>query len=137
MALIRVLSKKADSVEAAKEALSDLDLDAESAKMLEELDLESITKRINDGIAQEPKELIEDPTINIDKDNINNELTLGMLLKEYSDGPSAAAVKNILNFIVDDNIGQAKRLYDKMVTMDLLPPGVNIEQLSAKGKAEN
>jgi hypothetical protein len=128
LALISVLTKKHEDLETAMEALKSADLEQEEATLLEAFDLKAVTERLNDGMARDPQEPVEDPTINPDGDN-----------PQQPEGLSAAAeeaLANIKEYIKQGEIGVAIQLYGTMKSMNEFPDDITFESLSADSNSE-
>jgi len=127
LALVGTLRGKFETIDKAMDSLSTADLTKEQAVIMEDFKLEDVMSKMNDGMANEPTGIVEDPTVNKDIDN-----------NQIPDGLSPAAlsvIENIRDFVKSDKLANAKQLYGKMVMLKVLDEKlVSFESLSASSK---
>jgi len=127
LALVGVLNGKFESVEIANDSLKDANIEEQKPVIMADFKIEDVMSKMNDGMPNtpDPSETVDDPTDNNDIDN-----------KQLADGLSQSAIsaiENIRDFINDDKILNAKRLYGKMVGLKVIDPKiVPFDSLSAK-----
>ena len=130
LALIGVLNKKYDTLDNAKEELKDKVLEKMETAITDGFDLTAVTTKLNDGMAQEPTgEVVKDPTVNPDGDNI--QLSVGLT------APALGAIENIKDFIKEGNISKAKHIYATMKSLKLFPDELTFESLSVENPLSN
>jgi len=128
LALAGTVSGQFESLEKAMDSLKESDIKEQQTLILKDFNLENIMNKINDGMANEPTEGVEDPTVNKDIDN--NQLPDGL------SRTAIEAIENMRDFIKKGDHVQAKRLYGSMVTLKVIDEKlVPFENLSAKNNA--
>jgi hypothetical protein len=124
LALIGVLNKKYDTLDAAKVEIKDKDLGKLGEAIKDGFDLESVTAKLNDGMAREPEGIVKDPTVNPDGDNPR--------LPEELTGPALMAIDNIKELVSDGKISDAKHIYATMKKLKLFHDELTFESLSVE-----
>lgn len=123
LAQISVLAGKYDSLDKAKEAIASGDIQKVEAS-LADFDMVAAAAKLNDGMTRDPKGTVEDPTINVDKDN--------QQLPEGLSGPAKTAVENIRELVASKQIRDARHIYATMKSLKLFPDEMTFESLSAE-----
>lgn len=123
LALIGVLNGKYDNLDKAKDDIKDKDLSKLEEVVKDGFDLESVTTKLNDGMARTPQGSVDDPTLNTDGNNPR--------ITDLS-GPALAAVENIKDYVKEGKISDAKHIYATMRTLKLFPDELTFESLSVE-----
>jgi hypothetical protein len=121
-ALIGVLSKKYDNIDDAYDAIG-----SEDIKKLEttfaDFDIMKIVDKLNDGMARTPQGIVNDPSINIDNDNLQNGRLSEIAL---------TALGNIKDAITAGDMSIANHSFKLMKEAELFPTSLKFEDIVAE-----
>lgn len=128
--LVSVVSKQKDNLELATGEFKDSeDLDKAFDLCLENAKLEELLKKMHDGTANDPEGSVKDPTINNDKDNTQSEPGLSK--------QERAILSQIKTFIKNDNMSDARELYDRMKQYETLRESITWEGLLSESNGSS
>jgi len=121
LSVLSVVSGKFDSLELATADLKDKDLEVEKAVIMDSLDLEKISAKINDGMEKEPKGKVKSP--------VGEKIEDSDLIKSIG-APGQAAIVTIKNWVADGKISDAQRMYARMIMLDQFPKELKFDDIA-------
>jgi hypothetical protein len=123
LAIVGTLVGKYKSIDIARESLKNEDMVTAETSIMDKFDMVKISEKLNDGMARVPTEgQINSPVDSTSKDIINI---------QNLEGPAVAVVDSIRDMVSEKRTLEAKKLYNKMIKIGVLPKELTFETVSA------